>query len=158
MNMKTTKIVSLLLILVLVCGCKRDGWLDWKIQNELWLQNNATKEGVVTTPTGLQYKCIEAGWDKSARPDDAKVVTIDYEGKLINGYIFDSNEGYAGYVSSFVAGFAEGLKKMYQFGEYEFYIPYDLAYGESGTGTEGNENFIPPYSTLIFRVYLHGVN
>ena len=110
--MKTTKIVSLLLVLVLVCGCKRDGWLDWKIQNELWLQNNATKEGVVTTPTGLQYKCIEAGWDKSARPDDAKIVTIDYEGKLINGYIFDANEGYAGYVNSFVAGIAEGLKKM----------------------------------------------
>lgn len=155
---KTTKIISLLLVIVLVCGCKRDGWLDWKIQNQLWLQDNAKKEGVVTTPTGLQYKCIEKGWDKSARPDDAKIVTIDYKGKLINGYVFDSNETYAGYVSSFVPGFAEGLKKMYQFGEYEFYIPYELAYGENGSGKEGNSNFIPPYSTLIFRVYLHSID
>ena len=152
--MKALKIFSLLCVVILVSSCKQNDWLDWKAQNELWLIQNAQQEGVITTPTGLQYKCIEAGWDKSARPDDAKIVTIDYEGKLINGYIFDANEGYAGYVNSFVAGFAEGLKKMYQFGEYEFYIPYDLAYGESGTGTEGNENFIPPYSTLIFRVEL----
>ena len=152
------KIVSLSLVIVLVCGCKKDGWLDWKIQNQLWLQENAKKEGVVTTPTGLQYKCIEKGWDKSARPDDAKIVTIDYEGRMINGYIFDSNEKYVGYVSSFVPGFVEGLKKMHQFGEYEFYIPYELGYGVSGQGTEGTARFIPPYSTLIFRVYLHSVD
>ena len=143
---------------MLISGCKRDNWLDWKTQNELWLTQNALKEGVITTPTGLQYKCIEPGWDKSARPDDAKVVTIDYQGKMINGYIFDSTERYTEYVSSFVAGFSEGLKKMNQFGLYEFYIPYYLAYGESGSGTEGTERFIPPYSTLIFRVYLHSIN
>ena len=182
--MKTTKIMSLLLLLVLVSGCERDNWLDWKMQNELWLANNAKQEGVITTPTGLQYKCIEAGWDKSARPDDAKMVTIKYVGVLINGYTFDAygfsepqdtvktkesidvyissfetnEELYKGYVSSFVAGFAEGLKKMNQFGEYYFYIPYYLGYGQRGTGTEGTESFIPPYSTLIFRVYLHSVN
>lgn len=156
--MKHSKIIWLLLALVLASGCKRDSWLDWKVENQVWLQENAKKEGVVTTPTGLQYKCIDPGWDKSARPDDEKIVTIDYEGRLINGYVFDSNKGYAGYVSSFVVGFAEGLKKMYQFGEYEFYIPYNLAYGDSGTGLEGNANFIPPYSTLIFRVYLHRID
>ena len=156
--MRTTKIFTLLLVLVLVFGCKRDGWLDWQIQNKLWLQENAQKEGVVTTPTGLQYKCIESGWDKSARPDDAKIVTIDYKGQLINGYVFDANEKYSGYVNSFVSGFAEGLKKMHEDGIYEFYIPYDLAYGANGSGTEGNDNFIPPYSTLIFWLYLHDVN
>jgi FKBP-type peptidyl-prolyl cis-trans isomerase len=61
-------------------------------------------------------------------------------------------------VSSVVSGFAEGLKKMNQFGEYEFYIPYYLGYGASGAGSEGSESFIPPYSTLIFHVYLHSVN
>ncbi|MBR2487363.1 MAG: FKBP-type peptidyl-prolyl cis-trans isomerase [Paludibacteraceae bacterium] len=156
--MKTTKIMSLLLLLVLVSGCKRDNWLDWKMQNELWLTHNAKQEGVITTPTGLQYKCIEAGWDKSARPDDAKIVTIDYTGQLINEYVFDSADEAIMQVSSLVAGFAEGLKKMNQFGEYEFYIPYYLGYGQNGTGTEGTEKFIPPYSTLIFRVYLHSVN
>lgn len=155
---KTTKLLSLLLVVVLVSGCKQENWLDWKLQNELWLQNNAKKEGVITTPTGLQYKCIEKGWDKSARPDDAKIVTIDYEGTMINGLQFDAADAYTGYVSSFVSGFSEGLKKMNQFGEYEFYIPYDLGYGKEGTGTEGTESFIPPYSTLIFHVYLHSVN
>lgn len=155
--MKTTKIISLLLVIVLVCGCKRDSWLDWQVQNKLWLQDNATKEGVVTTPTGLQYKCIDAGWDKSARPDESKTVIIDYEGKLVNGYTFDSAKYAELPVSGVVLGFAEGLKKMHQFGEYEFYIPYNLGYGMSGNGTEGNSNFIPPYSTLIFRVYLHSI-
>lgn len=156
--MKTSKIFSLLLIIVLVCGCKKDNWLDWKVQNEIWLQENAKKDGVVTTPTGLQYKCIETGWDKSARPDDTKFVTIDYTGQLISGYVFDSSSKYLGKVSSFVAGFAEGLKKMHQFGLYEFYIPYELGYGLQGMGSEGSSNFIPPYSTLIFRVYLHSID
>lgn len=161
-SMKTTKILSLLLVILLVSSCKKDNWLDWKAQNEMWLIQNAQKEGVITTPTGLQYKCIDAGpfagKPDAVRPDDAKVVTIRYAGQLINGYVFDSTESYTEYVSSFVIGFAEGLKKMNQFSEYEFYIPYDLGYGGSGTGTEGTESFIPPYSTLIFRVYLHSIN
>ena len=148
--MKTTKILSLLCIILLISSCKQNDWLDWKVQNELWLIQNAQQEGVITTPTGLQYKCIE--------PDDAKMVTISYAGKLINGYEFDANENYTGYVSSFVPGFSEGLKKMEQFGTYELYIPYDLGYGEDGAGTEGTSSHIPPYSTLIFRVELHKVN
>lgn len=156
--MKTTKIISLLLIIVLVSGCKRNGWLDWKIENQLWLLENATKEGIVTTPTGLQYKCIEPGWDKSARPDDTKIVTITYEGSLINGYVFDAAIETPMYVNTVIAGFAEGLKKMHQYGIYEFYIPYNLAYGKNGSGVEGSEKFIPPYSTLIFHVELHRID
>jgi FKBP-type peptidyl-prolyl cis-trans isomerase len=57
-------------------------------------------------------------------------------------------------VSSLVEGFAEGLKKMSEFDTYEFYIPYNLGYGIAGSGTEGTTSHIPPYSTLIFRVYL----
>lgn len=154
-HMKTTKILSLIMLVLLAAGCKNDNWLDWKVQNELWLIQNGQKTDVITTPTGLQYKCIEKGWDKGTRPDDAKIVVIDYEGKLINGYVFGSAKEYPNNVSAFVAGFAEGLKKMNLFGEYEFYIPYNLGYGEEGTGTEGSSLFIPPYSTLIFRVYLH---
>ena len=162
---KTTKLFCLLLIATLVCGCKQEKWLDWKLQNELWLINNANQPGVKTTPTGLQYKCIYPGIEPGTgtRPDDAKIVVIDYTGWLINGYEFDKykvdsiDEAEPFYVSAFVAGFAEGLKQMNQFGEYEFYIPYYLGYGEKGTGTEGSESFIPPYSTLIFRVYLHQV-
>ena len=155
--MKTTKILSLILVIILVSGCKQNDWLDWKTQNEMWLQQNAQREGVQTTPTGLQYKCIFAGHESSARPDDAKMVTIKYSGKLINGYEFDANDNYTGYVSHFKAGFAEGLKKMHEFGIYELYIPYDLVYGKDGTGTEGTSSHIPPYSTLIFYVELKDV-
>ena len=157
MNMKTIKILSLLLIVALTTGCKQHDWLDWKTQNEVWLIENAKREGVITTPTGLQYKCIEPGWEHSARPDDVKLVTIKYSGKLISGYEFDANDSYSGHVSDFVAGFCEGLKKMRQFGVYEFYIPYQLGYGEKGGGTEGTSSHIPPYSTLIFRVELKDI-
>ena len=163
---KTTKLFCLLLIATLVCSCKQENWADWKVQNELWLINNAKKEGVTTTPTGLQYKCIEKGIPSSTRPDAAKSVTITYTGTLINGYEFDSTFDTeenkhiptSMYVSNVVAGFAEGLKKMNQFGEYEFYIPYHLGYGTESKGIEGSTGFIPPYSTLIFRVYLASVN
>ena len=156
--MKTIKTIILLLCVVALSSCQQNDWLDWKVQNELWLVQNAKADGVITTPTGLQYKCIYAGHDKSARPDDAKMVTIKYSGKLITGYEFDAAESYTGYVSSFVPGFIEGLKKMHEFGIFEFYIPYDLAYGEEGAGSEGTSSHIPPYSTLIFHVELKSVN
>ena len=155
--MKTTKILSLILVIILVSGCKQNDWLDWKTQNEMWLQQNAQREGVQTTPTGLQYKCIFVGHESSARPDDAKMVTIKYSGKLINGYEFDANDNYTGYVNHFVEGFAEALKTMQAFGIYELYIPYDLGYGKVGAGTEGTSSHIPPYSTLIFYVELKDV-
>jgi FKBP-type peptidyl-prolyl cis-trans isomerase FklB len=138
--------------MVVLNSCKQDNWLDWKTQNELWLAENAKKEGVKTTHTGLQYKCIDPGEPNTPRIDDAKIVTINYSGKLITGYEFDANRGYEGYVSSFVPGFGEGLKLMKEFGVYELYIPYELAYGIEGSGTEGTSSHIPPYSTLIFRV------
>jgi FKBP-type peptidyl-prolyl cis-trans isomerase FklB len=153
--MKITNIVLLLLGMVVLNSCKQDNWLDWKTQNELWLAENAKKEGVKTTHTGLQYKCIYPGINESSgHVDDAKIVTINYSGKLITGYEFDANSNYDGHVSSFVPGFNEGLKLMKEFGVYELYIPYELAYGIEGSGTEGTSSHIPPYSTLIFRVEL----
>ena len=153
--MKTKQIILLSFILVALLGCKPNNWLDWKTQNELWLQENAKKEGVITTPSGLQYKCIVPGISHSSgHVDDAKIVTINYTGKLINGCVFDASDNYSEYVSAFVPGFIEGLKQMKEFGIYEFYIPYDLAYGQEGAGTEGTSSHIPPYSTLIFRVEL----
>ena len=133
-------------------------WLEWKAQNELWLANNAKQEGVITTPTGLQYKCIFAGHESSPRPDEAKMVTIKYSGKLINGDQFEASNSYVGYVSDFIPGLCEGLKMMQEFGIYDFYIPYNLGYGTNGLGTEGSSSHIPPYSTLIFQVELKRVN
>ena len=153
--MKTTKIIVFLLTLTTLISCKPNDWFDWKTQNEIWLQENAKKEGVKTTASGLQYKCIVEGISHSSgHVDDAKIVTINYTGKLINGCVFDASNNYSEYVSAFVPGFIEGLKQMKEFGIYEFYIPYDLAYGQEGAGTEGTSSHIPPYSTLIFRVEL----
>ena len=154
-HMKTKTIIVLLLSVIALSGCKQNNWLDWKTQNEIWLAENAKKEGVKTTASGLQYKCIVEGISHSSgHVDDAKIVTIKYTGKLINGCVFDASDKYSERVSAFVPGFCEGLKLMKEFGVYEFYIPYDLAYGQEGAGTEGTSKHIPPYSTLIFRVEL----
>jgi FKBP-type peptidyl-prolyl cis-trans isomerase len=152
--MKTKSIFFLLLALVALNGCTQDNWLDWKMQNELWLQENAKKEEIQTTHTGLQYKCIYAGINQSPHVDDAKIVKIKYSGRLINGFQFESSDGMEEYVTSFVPGFSEGLKLMKEFGIYEFYIPYALGYGKESVGTEGTSRHIPPYSTLIFKVEL----
>ena len=157
-HMKTKTIIVLLLGLVALSGCKQNDWLDWKTQNELWLINNAKNPEVHTTHTGLQYKCIVPGEPNTPRVDDAKMVTINYSGKLINGYEFDANDNYSESVNMFVPGFTEGLKLMKEFGIYEFYIPYELGYGITEKGTEGTKSHIPPYSTLIFRVELINVD
>lgn len=153
-HMKTKTIIVLLLSVIALSGCKQNDWLDWKTQNELWLINNAKNPEVHTTHTGLQYKCIVPGEPNTPRVDDAKMVTIKYSGKLINGHEFDANEKYSDFVNVFVSGFTEGLKLMKEFGIYEFYIPYELGYGITEKGTEGTKSHIPPYSTLIFRVEL----
>lgn len=152
--MKTNKIIFTLLMVVALTSCKENNWLDWKAQNELWLQQNAKKEGVKTTHTGLQYKCIAPGENNTPHVDEGKIVNIKYSGKLITGYEFDASDSYEDFVYVFVPGFTEGLKLMKEFGIYEFYIPYELGYGVKGTGTEGTSSHIPPYSTLIFRVEL----
>ena len=156
--MKTIKLILMLLSIVALSSCKQNDWLDWRTQNELWLVQNAERDSVVTTPTGLQYKCIYEGHKLSAKPDDAKTVTIKYSGKLINGFEFDASEGYTGYATEFIKGFTEGMKKMHEFGIYEFYIPHELGYGKDGVGTEGTSSHIPPYSTLIFKVELISIN
>ena len=61
--MKTIKTILLLLCVVALSSCQQNDWLDWKVQNELWLVQNAQADGVITTPTGLQYKCIYARHD-----------------------------------------------------------------------------------------------
>ena len=152
--MKTTKIIVIFFVLATLISCKPNDWLDWKTQNELWLINNAKDPEVHTTHTGLQYKCIVSGEPNTPRVDDAKMVTIKYSGKLINGYEFDANEKYSDYVNVFVPGFTEGLKLMKEFGIYELYIPYELGYGAQGMGSEGTISHIPPFSTLIFTVEL----
>lgn len=116
-----------------------------------FLEANKNKEGVKTAPSGLQYKVTKEG--KGSFPKDSDTVTVHYEGKLINGEIFDSSFQ-RGQTATFglnqvIKGWTEGLQYINEGGEIELYIPYNLAYGERGAGGS-----IPPFATLIFKVQL----
>lgn len=116
-----------------------------------FLADNAKKEGVQTTSSGLQYKVNASG--SGAMPVDGDQVTVNYTGKLLDGTIFDSSEK-RGQPATFpvngvIKGWTEALKMMHEGDKWTLYIPADLAYGPNGAG-----NVIPPNSTLIFDVEL----
>ena len=118
-------------------------------ENTKWLAENKTKEGVVVLPSGLQYKVITTGTGKVAQKDDN--VTVKYEGKMIDGTVFDSSYKRNPDTTSFkptqvIKGWTEALCMMPEGSKWELYIPQELAYGERQAGK------IKPYSTLIFTV------
>lgn len=121
-----------------------------KTDGAAWLAENAKKEGVKTTESGLQYKVIKEGTGASPKASDT--VVVHYEGKLIDGTVFDSSyerDMPAQFpLEGVIAGWTEGLQLMKKGGTYELYVPSDLAYGETGnTGIE-------PNSVLIFKIEL----
>ena len=123
----------------------------YKKTNEEWLQANAKKEGVKTLPSGLQYKVIKQGTGEVAGKEDN--VTVRYEGKDIEGNVFDSSYKRNPDTSTFrpdqvIKGWTEALTMMPEGSVWELYIPQDLAYGQRAAGK------IKPYSTLIFKVEL----
>jgi len=145
------------MVAVVLTSCKTEKWADWRLENELWLENNKSRVDSVT-PTGLQYKIIAQPSTMDRKPDDLKTVAVTYTGSLITGNVFDSQSSPTTMdVSSVIKGFAEGLKKMTPGSHFVFYIPYDLGYGTEGNGTNLGQGYIPPYSTLIFDVTLHDV-
>ena len=115
-----------------------------------YLAENAQKDGVVTTESGLQYKVIKEG--KGAKPTVSDKVKVHYEGTLIDGTKFDSSydrkEPAEFGVTQVIRGWTEALQLMKEGSIYELCIPYELAYGERGSGS------IKPYSTLNFKVEL----
>jgi FKBP-type peptidyl-prolyl cis-trans isomerase FklB len=126
-----------------------------KEQGRAFLENNKKNAGIITTASGLQYKVLTSGTGKT--PTAANNVTVHYTGKLIDGTEFDSsikrgqpaNFG----VGQVIRGWTEALQLMKEGDKWMLYIPYDLAYGERGSGPQ-----IPPYSTLVFEVELIKVN
>ncbi len=124
-------------------------------RGEDFLAENAKKEGVVTLPSGLQYKILRAGTGAIATDKDE--VEVKYEGRLIDGTVFDSSYKRGDQPAKFrptqvIKGWTEALTLMPEGSMWELYIPQQLAYGERQAGQ------IPPFSTLIFKVELEKVN
>jgi FKBP-type peptidyl-prolyl cis-trans isomerase len=123
---------------------------DNKKAGDAFLADNGKKDGVVTLPSGLQYKIVKT--TDGQKPTDADTVTCNYRGTLIDGTEFDKSE--AGKPATFqvgmvIPGFKEALKLMPVGSTWQFFIPADLAYAERGAG-----NVIGPNTTLIFEVEL----
>lgn len=120
-------------------------------EGEAFLKVNAGKEGVKVLPSGLQYKVLAEGSGRKPKATDK--VKCHYEGTLLNGVKFDSSydrgEPAVFGLNQVIAGWTEGVQLMGEGAKYEFYIPYDLAYGEHGA-----PGAIPPYATLKFVVEL----
>ena len=122
-----------------------------KLAGEQFLADNAKKPGVTVTASGLQYEVLTQGNGRKPKATDS--VKCHYEGRLIDGTVFDSSYR-RGTPATFglnqvIAGWTEGVQLMQEGAKYRFYIPFNLAYGANGAGDS-----IPPYSALIFDVEL----
>ena len=119
-------------------------------EGDAFLAANKTKEGVMTLPSGLQYKILKAGTGEKPTPEDT--VVCNYKGTLINGTEFDASEKHGGPatfpVKGVIAGWTEALQLMPAGSKWQLFVPANLAYGAQGPGDIG------PNATLIFDVEL----
>lgn len=124
---------------------------DNKEKGEAWLANKAMEEGVVALPSGLLYQVLNEGSGKKPTAEDT--VECHYEGRLIDGTVFDSSykrgESATFPLNGVITGWTEGVQLMSEGAKYRFFIPYQLAYGERGAGQA-----IPPFAALVFDVEL----
>ena len=121
-----------------------------------WLADNAKEPGVVTLPSGVQYKIVRSGAASGVHPRPQDWVKIHYEGKLTDGQVFDSSYE-RGVPTSFVLGnlipaWVEGLQRMRPGDEWILYVPPEQGYGEDGAPPK-----IPSNSALIFRIELFDI-
>ncbi len=124
---------------------------DNKVAGEEFLRENKKQKGVITLPSGLQYRILKKG--KGPRPDSSDLVFVHYKGKLIDGTVFEDHmtgEPVPFFVNRVIPGWKEALMLMPRSSLWRIYVPYPLGYG-----TEYNPNsLITPYSTLIFDIEL----
>ena len=130
--------------------------METNIQNGIeFLAENAQKEGVRSTDSGLQYKVLSKGTG-TAHPTAESNVTVHYHGTLIDGSVFDSSvdrgESISFVLKQTISGWNEGVQLMVEGDKFRFYIASDLGYGDRDVGT------IPAGSLLIFDVELISIN
>ncbi len=129
---------------------QRVALVENKKNGEAFLAANKVKEGVVTLPSGVQYKILKAG--NGRQPTDADIVACNFRGTLLDGTEFDSSESGKPInmkVSTLIPGWREAIKLMPSGSTWQIFVPSQLAYGERGVGSD-----IGPNETLIFEVEL----
>ena len=128
--------------------------LKARSEGESFLRDNGKRPDIITTASGLQYEILEEGNGKHPKATDS--VKCHYEGRLIDGTVFDSSirrgEPAVFPLNGVISGWTEGVQLMAEGAKYRFYIPYQLAYGANGAGSS-----IPPYAALIFDIELIAV-
>lgn len=128
---------------------------DNKKAGEKFLAENKKKAGVVTLPSGVQYKVIKEG--KGEMPKDTSLVEVNYEGRTLEGKVFDSSykrkESAKMRTNQVIKGWSEALTHMPEGSVWEVYIPQELAYGPRQQGAD-----IKPFSVLIFKIELIKAN
>jgi FKBP-type peptidyl-prolyl cis-trans isomerase len=122
-----------------------------KVEASKFLEENAKREGVSTTESGLQYEVLLAA--DGPKPKETDRVSVHYHGTLIDGTVFDSSvdrgEPAQFALNGVIPGWTEGIQLMSVGSKYKFYLPADLAYGDNGAG-----DVIQPGAMLIFEVEL----
>ena len=153
------KYIKLILALIIGLGIGFSGYFMDKIESpevskakgEAFLAENAKKDNIITTASGLQYEILKKG--EGASPTSKSRVTVHYLGTNIDGEEFDSSysrgEPTTFPLNQVIAGWTEGIQLMNNGAKYRFFIPSHLAYGESGAGGD-----IQPNATIIFEVEL----
>jgi len=139
-----------------VAGCQPKKLPDQTSASDAFMVQNAKQAGVQTLPSGLQFKVVRSGAASGLRPKLGDEVKVNYEGKLIDGTVFDSSyeRGVpaAMPLKGLIPGWLEALPLMRPGDEWILYVPPKLGYGDKGAGGQ-----IPPGAALIFRIELLGV-
>lgn len=154
MNNQFKHLLLLIIAVFFIASCDEDKYGDWKILNENWYSNfieeHKDDPNFHVTESGLAYHVIHHG-HYPEKPYIGSGIQVTYKGKYISGKQFDKKDEYWMALSETIPGWKEGIIKMNTGSNYIFYIPYQLGYGEKGSGN------VPPYSTLIFDIKLDKV-
>ncbi|WP_340645088.1 FKBP-type peptidyl-prolyl cis-trans isomerase [Phenylobacterium sp.] len=149
-------VLALALVMLAACGPDQKA-TDNLAAAKTFLATNGKAAGIVTLPSGLQYKIIQSGPATGAKPHNGDEVKVHYEGKLLDGKVFDSSyergAPAAMPIDALIPAWIEALQLMRPGDVWMLYVPPELGYGEEGAG--GGE--IPGNSVLIFKIELIGV-